>query len=107
MARPRKSDIRQDLIDQLERNGVVGQHYLDLIEDYMALWSVKRALLADIKKRGVAVEYQNGKNQWGTKKNDSVSELVKVSAQMLKILGELGLRGADFEAVTDDGDDEM
>jgi phage terminase small subunit len=104
MARPRKSDIRQDLIDQLERNGVVGQHYLDLIEDYMALWSVKRALLADIKKRGVAVEYQNGENQWGVKKNDSVSELVKVNAQMLKVLGELGLRGADFKPVI--GDDE-
>ena len=107
MARPKKSDIRQDLIDQLEERGVYGQHYLDLIEDYMALWDTKNALIKDIKDRGVSVKYQNGKNQWGYKKNDSVSELVKVNAQMLKILGELGLRGADFEAVTDDGDDEM
>ena len=107
MARPRKSDVRQNLIDQLERNGVVGDHYRDLIEDYMALYDVKRALIRDIKRRGVSVEYQNGENQWGVKKNDSVAELVKVNAQMLKILAELGLRGADFKPVTDDGDDEM
>ena len=107
MARARKTQIKQDLIDQLERRGVYGQHYLDLIDDYMALWEVKRALIEDIKRRGVVVEYQNGRNQWGTKKNDSIAELNKTSAQMLKILSELGLRGADFEAVTDDGDDEM
>ena len=107
VARARKTQIKQDLIDQLERRGVYGQHYLDLVEDYMALWEVKRALIKDIKHRGVVVEYQNGRNQWGTKKNDSIAELNKTSAQMLKILSELGLRGADFEAVTDDGDDEM
>ena len=107
VARARKTQIKRDLIDQLERRGVYGQHYLDLIEDYMALWEVKRALIKDIKRRGVVVEYQNGRNQWGTKKNDSIAELNKTSAQMLKMLSELGLRGADFEAVTDDGDDEM
>ena len=68
MARTRKTQIKQDLIDQLERRGVYGQHYLDLVEDYMALWEVKRALIKDIKHRGVVVEYQNGRNQWGTKK---------------------------------------
>ena len=110
MARAKKSQIReqirQDLTDQLERQGVYGQHFLDLIEDYMALWDTKNALIKDIKDRGVSVKYQNGANQWGYKKNDSVSELVKVNAQMLKILGELGLRAANFEAGSDD-DEEM
>ena len=110
MARAKKSQIReqikQDLTDQLERQGVYGRHFLDLIEDYMALWDTKNALIKDIKDRGVSVKYQNGANQWGYKKNDSVSELVKVNAQMLKILGELGLRAADFEADSDD-DEEM
>ncbi len=105
MARPLKRDIRQDLIDQLERNGVYGSHYLDLIEDYMELWSIKRKLITDIKKRGVTTKYQNGPNQWGYKKNDSIAELNKTSAQMLKILADLGLKATDFEAADDDDDD--
>ena len=110
MARAKKSQIReqirQDLTDQLERQGVYGQHYLDLIEDYMALWDTKNALIEDIKKRGVMTKYQNGQNQWGFKKNDSVANLVKVNKQMLELLKELGLRAADFEAGSDD-DEEM
>ena len=110
MARAKKSQIReqirQDLTDQLERQGVYGQHFLDLIEDYMALWDTKNALIEDIKKRGVMTKYQNGQNQWGYKKNDSVANLVKVNKQMLELLKELGLRAADFEAGSDD-DEEM
>ncbi len=101
-----REQIRQDLIDQLERQGVYGQHYLDLIEDYMALWDTKNALIGDIKKRGVMTKYQNGQNQWGYKKNDSVANLVKVNKQMLELLKELGLRAADFEVGSDD-DEEM
>ena len=107
MARISKTKIKQDLIDQLERRGVYGQQYLDLINDYMALWDVKNALIKDIKERGVSVRYQNGKNQWGYKKNDSVSELTKVNAQMLRILQELGLRATDIDGAGDDDDDEM
>jgi P27 family predicted phage terminase small subunit len=110
VARTKKSElreqIRQDLIDQLERQGIYGRHYLDLVEDYMALWDTKNALISDIKKRGVMIKYQNGENQWGYKKNDSVGNLVKVNKQMLELLRELGLRAADFEADSDD-DEEM
>ena len=106
MAKITKTQIKQDLIDQLERRGVYGRHYLDLINDYMALWDIKNDLISDIKERGVTTKYQNGANQWGYKKNDSVSELTKINAQMLKLLSELGLRGVDFEAVDDD-DEEM
>jgi hypothetical protein len=52
------------------------------------------------------IKYQNGENQWGHKKNDSVGNLVKVNKQMLELLKELGLRAADFEADSDD-DEEM
>ena len=72
----------------------------------MALYYIKNKLIRDIKERGVSVKYQNGPNQWGHKKNDSVSELVRTNAQMLRILDELGLRAADFQAVDDD-DEEM
>ena len=110
MARTKKSElreqIRQDLIDQLERQGIYGRHYLDLVEDYMALWDTKNALISDIQNRGVMSKYQNGENQWGHKKNDSIGNLVKVNKQMLELLKELGLRAADFEADSND-DEEM
>lgn len=93
------------MIDQLERMGIVGDHYLDLINDYMALWDIKNKLIKDIKKRGVTVEYQNGKDQKGTKKNESISELNKTSAQMLKLLSDLGLK--PIKQDEDDDDDEM
>lgn len=98
----RKSGIKMDLIHQLERNGVFGNHYFDLINDYMCLWDIKNQLIKDIKRRGVAVPYQNGPNQSGFKKNDSIGELNKTNGQMLRILNELGLRGCDIEPVDDD-----
>ena len=45
----KRKSIRQDLLDQLDRAGVYGSHYLDLVDDYMALWDVKNDLIADIK----------------------------------------------------------
>lgn len=99
-----KRKIKRDLLDQLERQGVYGSHYLDLVDDYMALWEIKNDLIKDIKERGVTTKYQNGANQWGYKKNDSVAELNKTNAQMLKLLSELGLKATNFEA--DDTDDE-
>jgi len=102
----KKADIKKDLIDQLEQNGVHGNHYLDLINDYMCLWDIKNQLIRDIKKRGVSVIYQNGPNQSGYKKNDSIAELNKTNGQMLKILNELGLRASNIEPA-DDADEEM
>jgi len=102
----KKSDIKKDLVEQLERKGVYGRHYLDLINDYMALWEIKNQLIKDIRERGVSIPWQNGPNQRGHKKNDSISELNKTNAQMLKILNELGLKAEPLEEI-DDGDEEM
>lgn len=56
----KKSEIKKDLIDQLERNGVFGKHYLDLVNDYMVLWENKNKLIKDIKDRGVSIYWCNG-----------------------------------------------
>ena len=104
----KREDIASDLLDQLERNGVYGNHYTDLVDDYMALWDVKNKLINDIREKGVSVKYQNGENQWGYKKNDSVRELTNVNNQMLRLLDSLGLKASKFESDSeDDGDDEM
>lgn len=107
MARIKKDEIKADLVDQLERNGVFGKHYLDLVDDYMALWEIKNKLILDIKKRGVSIPWSNGERQGGYKKNESITELNKTNAQMLKILSELGLKPSRTDGDQDAGDAEM
>jgi phage terminase small subunit len=96
--------IKKDLMNQLESNGIIGTHYSDLVSDYMDLWHIKNELIIDIKERGVVVEWNNGK-QVGKKKNESISELNKTNAQMLKLLAELGLKATEFVKDDDDDDD--
>ncbi|MPM90112.1 hypothetical protein SDC9_137229 [bioreactor metagenome] len=85
-------EIKNDLMDQLERNGTVGKYYTDLVSDYMDMWVTKCLLVDDIQQRGVTVAYNNGGGQKGRKKNDSVEQRIKVNAQMLKLLSELGIK---------------
>jgi len=100
--KPNKTLIKQDLLDQLERNGVYGKYYIDLVYDYMSLWEIKNKLIQDIKKRGVSVPGMHG-----MKKNESITELNKTNAQMLKILNELGLKPSRSDGDPDDSDMEM
>lgn len=87
-----EEEIRQDLLNQLEANETKGKYFIDLVEDYMEIWKIKNRLIADVKKRGVQVKYQNGKDQWGHKKNDSIPEIIKYNAQMLNLLDKLGIK---------------
>lgn len=86
--------IEQDLRDQLERNGTTGEYYADLVRDYMCLWDTKNKLNADIASRGVVVEYISNNGTGNMKKNDSVSEVVKVNNQMIKLLEAMGINPA-------------
>ena len=83
--------IKKDLLDQLDRNGTVGEHFLNLVEDYMSLWVTKCKLFEDVKELGVRV---------GAKKNESIEAAIKVTAQMMKILDQLNIKPS--QAVTDD-----
>lgn len=89
----KRKAIYDGLLTQLERNHTSTDYYRNLVEDYMALYDAKTKLIADIKRRGVTVEVVS-KFGTNTKKNDSVGELVKVNAQMLKLLSELGIKPA-------------
>lgn len=99
-------EIKTDLLEQNERNGTTGKYYTDLIEDYMDMWVTKCLLINDIRSRGVNIEYNNGGNQKGTKKNDSVDQLIKLNAQMLKLLAEIGIKPSKQDGDMDN-DDEM
>ncbi|HCA29317.1 MAG TPA: RNA polymerase subunit sigma-70 [Ruminococcaceae bacterium] len=96
------TEIKQDLIDQLDRNCTVGKYYTDLIDDYMDLWVTKNLLISDIQKRGAVVTYNNGGGQKGRKKNDSIDQLIKVNAQMLKLLSEIGIKPTQTDGEVDD-----
>lgn len=99
----RYREIEQDLLDQLERNGTVGKYYIDLVRDYMGFWVDKCLLADDIQARGVNVTYDNGGGQKGVKRNDSITDKIKVSVQMLNILNALGIKpsqdGGDEDAL--------
>lgn len=98
-------EIRQSLLQQLEENGNMNPHFKGLVEDYMRLWIIKNQLIDDIDERGVVCKYQNGKDQWGYKRNDSVGELNKVSSQMLKILTQLKISVKEVESIDLDDDE--
>ena len=96
MAKITCTKIKNDLMKQLRQRGMDKQsQYVSLVEDYLVLWQVKNLLIRDIEERGVSIDYDNGGGQKGKKRNESVGELAKINTQMLKILSELGLRGAD------------
>ena len=95
-------NLKDDLLDQLERAGNIKRYFMDLVADYMQLYVTKTMLQMDINERGVRVRYDNGGGQHGYKKNDSVEQLLKVNTQMLKILEALNISPDDDEPDEDD-----
>ena len=82
--------IREDLLNQLKNNGAEGVFYTDLVDVYMNLHIAKNELFADLEKRGVVVEWKNGK-QVSTKRNDSLDGVNKTVTLMVNLLTKLGL----------------
>lgn len=95
--------IELAIINQLKEKQVYQYaHYQDLVNDYMKFWDFKNMLQKDIELRGVSVKWSNGGGQGGYKKNESISELLKVNKQMLTILYDLGIRASDLKVVEED-----
>jgi hypothetical protein len=104
----KRGQIKWALDQQLKEKKLhTHAHYKDLLSDYMSLWDIKNKLIEDIVTRGVSVKYNNGGGQEGFKKNESVSELLKVNQQMLKLLGDLGIRAADLPVDIDDDTEDV
>lgn len=91
-ASPKYKDIKNDLISQLTLKHANTPTLLSQIDDYMAMWVTKELLIMDIESRGSYIEYDNGGGQTGTKKNESVADLIKINAQMLKLLDALEIK---------------
>lgn len=95
--------IRVDLLLQLESMETRGMFFENMIDDYMSFWDMKNGLIHDVKTRGVVDSWRNSDTQYGYKKNDSVSELVRVNGQMLKILHQLNI---NTDTVVNDGEND-
>lgn len=87
-----KTEIKESLIKQLELRGMSADFYKDMIEDYVYYWSLKKKLISDIKSKGLRYKTINGNGVEVEKTNDSVVNLQKTTATMLKILADLRLK---------------
>lgn len=77
---------------QLELRGMNAEFYKDMIDDYVYYWSLKKKLISDIKSKGLRYKTINGNGVVVEKTNDSVVNLQKTTATMLKILADLRLK---------------
>lgn len=98
----RQSEIKDNLIEQLELKNMNSPIYVGLVEDYMKYLKIKDDLLKDIKKNGVRINQKNGNGIIVEKFNESIVQLPKITAMMLKIIADLGLK----EPVATSSDDD-
>ena len=87
-----QKDVKMSLARQLELRGMSAEFYMDLVNDYIYYWSLKKKLIADIKSKGLRYETVNGNGMTVEKANESVVNLQKTTATMLKILADLKLK---------------
>ena len=87
-----KTEIKESLLEQLRLQNKTSDFYLDLVSDYMDYWSLKKKLIADIRKKGIRYDTINGNGIKVEKPNESVTNLPKITTAMLKILSDLNLK---------------
>ena len=78
--------VRNSIIDRLERSGNNTEYYLNLVEDYMNMYVTKEMCSADIAERGLNITSIGSTGQLITKKNDSIDCLLRTNQQMIKLL---------------------
>ena len=79
-------------MEQLRLQNKTSDFYEDLVNDYMDYWSLKKKLIADIRKKGLRYETVNGNGITVEKPYESVTNLPKITTAMLKILNDLNLK---------------
>ena len=84
--------MEESLNKQLKLQGKTSDFYKDLVQDYLYYWSLKKQLIKDIKDKGIRYSAVNGNGIKVEKPNESVVNLQKTTATMLKILSDLNLR---------------
>lgn len=97
--------IREDLKSQLLAQNKFGKQFDDLVEDYIFFVKLKDDLQYDIQTNGIRYRTMTGNGYLTDKPNESVQNLVKINAQMLKILQDLELKAPEDNPEEGEGDD--
>lgn len=97
-----KKEMYASLLEQLRLQNKTSDFYKDLVNDYMDYWAIKKKLITDIRKRGLRYETVNGNGIKVEKPNESVTNLPKITAAMLKILNDLNLKEPLSESSLED-----
>lgn len=87
-----EKQVKDSLIEQLTLQNKTSEFYMDLVNDYMDYWTLKRDMIEDIRKNGLRLSLTNGNGFEVVKPNESVNNLPKITATMLKILNDLNLK---------------
>ncbi len=87
-----KKQMTESLLQQLRMQNKTGKFYEDLANDYVTYWELKKKLISDIKQKGIRYKTTNGNGIATEKPNESIQNLQKTTATMLKILNDLKLR---------------
>lgn len=97
-----KKEMYTSLLEQLRLQNKTSDFYKDLVNDYMDYWAIKKKLITDIRKKGLRYETVNGNGIKVEKPNESVTNLPKITAAMLKILNDLNLKEPLSESSLED-----
>ncbi len=87
----RFNDLKSYLLSQLRKKNSNVPAYRELVDEYMELWIITKLLSDDINEKGIKIKWTNGKSQSGYKRNESISEKIKATQQMLQILDKIGI----------------
>lgn len=97
--------IRKDLKDQLIAQNKYGEHFNDMIENYLFYVKLKEELQYDIDTRGIRYEARTGNGYKTDKPNESIKNLTNVTTEMRKILQDLDLKEPEEPPEEGEGDD--
>lgn len=98
-----QTELRDSLIEQLERKGANVAVFVDQINSYIFFTVKEREMQKDIQKRGFSYEAISATGKKYMKDNPSVKNALLYNKQRLAILKELGLTITTVES--DDEDD--
>lgn len=101
----KKQAIKEDLQNQLISQNKFGKQFDDMVEDYLYFVDMKERLQHDIDVNGIRYRTTGGNGFTTYKPNESCERLLKVNAQMLKILQDLDLKIPDDGLKEGEGDD--
>lgn len=96
--------IRDELLEQLRNQGKFGRNYDDLIDHIIYYFKLKDELQQDIEKNGIRIKVMTGNGFEKETLNDSIKNLNQVSAQLMRIMKDLGLNEPEVIDVDDEYD---